>query len=739
MADQNTRINGRYAPTVNYSAAVKAPTPTPRNIPKYKADVNIDLSGLGRAIEELTKAKPDYNGYVLAVDEIVQGQRQGRYNYEQAETRIRALTDQYMAQGYDALELAKRREKFDGGLYALSQQQQKIIANHETKRQTAEIEEFRAANDYAKGWTDSRVKMYIERSNQIQDTVNYYNTALSDMGLSDEDREKLIVERDKAFDELGVLNMHRIIQNKLNAGEEITQEFFTDLGNMVVQQGVANGMDYREATLNKDAMMRSMDVGTLMQNKYKDIVDNTEAMKKAMNYLDAGTQQAVRSIPEGALMYNIPHEVIPYLRQGNENFLSQFANKVYNTDTIDNQQYLLGQPIDRAIDKGSIQVSSTVLKANLTDSNYPLSLLSRQAVVFSQDSVDYNGDLKNLTPDQAEVMSKNADDMLGILKDPALARRMQQAEPDLKKRYEDNTQAIEGAKAYADAIIKDPTAVDNLNTLINSFQADRLRYDESTGNLVMTEEGAFNWKDASTYLPSLAGAVGRIFSNDETLAEVDKFNSSFAGISPTARKGLINNLSNGAVKPLAAGEKVVNREDQSLFSKAVGGLRTGATNTLKEAEALMKSADRLEQSVKSAEAAGAVTEEGKLERDRKAIAEARAKAQELRGSAKVSGSISIAGASLRPIEDSDGQLTPDMYEGVQQVGKDKIDIPAKPNLKGIIDKNSPAYKNVENRIKDIESSIAEMDNADREYDANEYLKLSTERGVLLQLLDRMEE
>ena len=80
-----------------------------------------------------------------------------------------------------------------------------------------------------------------------------------------------------------------------------------------------------------------------------------------------------------------------------------------------------------------------------------------------------------------------------------------------------------------------------------------------------------------------------------------------------------------------------------------------------------------------------------------------------------------------------------MYEDVQQVGKDKIDIPAKPNLKGIIDKNSPAYKNVENRIKDIESSIAEMDNADREYDANEYLKLSTERGVLLQLLDRMEE
>lgn len=671
MTDQNTRVGNRYAPTVNYNAAVKSPIPIPREFPKVNPNVNIDVSGIA---DSLLKAASDkaakeqeagYNKYALAVDDIVQGQRQGRYNYEQAETRIRSLTDQYMASGYDALELAKRRDKYDGGLYKLSQDQQKIIADHETKRQTAEMEDFRAKNDYAKGWSDSRVKMYIDRSNQIQDTVDYYNLALNNPGLADEDRERLTAERDEAFESLGIMNMHRLIQNRLNSGEEISQEFFTDLGNLAVSQGVASGMDYREATLNKDAMMRAMDVGTLMQNKYKDVVDNTEAMKKIMNYLDAGTQRAIRSIPEGSVMYNIPHEVIPYLKQGNENFLTQLTNKIYNTDTINNQRYLLGQPIDKSIDKGAIQASATVLRHNITDSNYPLSLLSRQAVVFSQDSVDYNGELKSLTPDQAAVASRNADDMLAILKDPTLSTRMQQAEPDLKQRYESNVQAIEGVKAYADAMKEDPSAIDNLNTLLGSFQADRLRYDPKTGDLVMTETDAFNWKDLDTYLP----ALGRIFSNDETLAEVDKFNKDFAKLSPTAKQALINNLSNGAVKPLGDTEKTVNRDDQNIFSKAWGSVQRAPTKAFKEAEALMKGADKLEQSIRDVERSGATTEPGKLERDKQAVEAARAKAQELTGSAKVSGSVSIAGAAMRPAEDSDGQV-----RGMQQSDIEELEM-----------------------------------------------------------------
>lgn len=655
MADQNTIIGNRHAPSVHYGAAVKAAIPIPRDLPKYKADVKIDVSGIA---DSLLKAASDkaakeqeagYNKYALAVDDIVQGQRQGRYGYEQAETRIRSLTDQYMASGYDALELAKRRDKYDGGLYKLSQGQQKITADHETKRQTTEMEEFRAQNDYAKGWSDSRVKMYIDRSNQIQDTVNYYNEALNDQELADEDRERLTADRDEAFEQLGIMNMHRLIQNRLNSGEEITQEFFTDLSNLAVAEGVRNGMDYREATLNKDAMLRAMDVGTLMQNKYRDVVENTEAMKKTMNYLDAGTQRAIRSIPEGAVMYNIPHEVIPYLRQGNENFLSQLTNKIYNTDTVNNQRYLLGQPIDKTIDKNAIQVSATVLKHNITDSSYPLSLLSRQAVVFSQDSVDYNGDLKDMTSDQASVTSRNANDMLTILNDPTLKRRMDQAEPDLKQRYEDNVHAIEGMKAYADAIKEDPMAVDNLKTLIGSFQADRLRYDPKTGDLVMTEAEAFNWKDLGS-LQKIGGALGRVFSNDETLAEVDKFNKDFAKLSPKSKQALLNNLSNGSVKPLGSTEKVVNRDDQGLFDKGLGAAERGAS-------ALLQAAERLEQSISRVEQSGAVTEPGKLERDKKAVEDARAKAQELTSSAKVSGSVSIAGAALRPAEDSDGTVT----------------------------------------------------------------------------------
>lgn len=697
MADQNTVVGNRYAPTVNYGAAVKAPIPIPRDFPKYKSDVNIDVSGIADSLLKAASNKAakeqeaGYNKYALAVDDIVQGQRQGRYNYEQAETRIRSLTDQYMASGYDALELAKRRDKYDGGLYKLSQDQQKIIADHETKRQTAQMEEFRANNDYAKGWSDSRVQMYIDRSNQIQDTVDYYNTALNNPGLADEDRERLTADRDAAFEDLGIMNIHRLIQNRLNSGEEITQEFFTDLGNLAIAEGVRSGMDYRDATLNKDAMMRAMDVGTLMQNKYKDVVDNTEAMKKVMNYLDAGTQRAIRSIPEGAIMYNVPHEVIPYFKQGNEAFLHQFANKVYNIDTVNNQRYLLGQPIDKSIDKDAIQVSATVLRHNITDSNYPLSLLSRQAAVFSQDAVDYNGDLKNLTPDQAVVTSQNTDDMLTILNDPALKRRMDQAEPDLKQQYEDNVQAVEGMKAYADAVKEDPMAVDNLKTLVGSFQADRLRYDPKTGDLVMTEAEAFTWKDLGS-LSKIGGALGRVFSNDETLSEVDRFNKDFARLSPKAKQALINNLSNGAVKPLGDTEKVVNREDQGLFDKGLGAAQRGASE-------LLQAAERLEQSITRVEQSGATTEPGKLERDKEAVKAARAKAQELTSSAKVSGSVSVAGAALRPAEDSDGQVRGMSQADVEQLEMERELIEAEMDrLSATENFDQTRYQKLSNRL-----------------------------------------
>ena len=171
---QETRIEAaRYAPSVSYNISGVAPTPMPTSRrPQYKSNIDIDFDSIAKSVSTMVKdAKKEqmnlgYNEYALKLDEIVEGQRQKVYSQDVAERLIRQETDKMIAQGYDTLEIAKIRDKYNGGLYNLEEQRQQWITKHETDRQLAQISTMREKYPYMSNWSDDKVAAKLDSMNK---------------------------------------------------------------------------------------------------------------------------------------------------------------------------------------------------------------------------------------------------------------------------------------------------------------------------------------------------------------------------------------------------------------------------------------------------------------------------------------------------------------------------------------------------------------------------------------------
>ena len=93
---QITQVSGNsYAPSVSFNSSVIAPVNLPEvEKPKYRNNINLDID-IGEIVKSFAKADKEkadnesnmrMNAYAARLNEIVEGQRQGVYKQDVAET-----------------------------------------------------------------------------------------------------------------------------------------------------------------------------------------------------------------------------------------------------------------------------------------------------------------------------------------------------------------------------------------------------------------------------------------------------------------------------------------------------------------------------------------------------------------------------------------------------------------------------------------------------------------------------
>lgn len=752
---QETRIEAaRYAPSVSYNISGVAPTPLPTSRrPQYKSNIDIDFDSIAKSVSTMVKdAKKEqmnlgYNEYALKLDEIVEGQRQKVYSQDVAERLIRQETDKMIAKGYDTLEIAKIRDKYNGGLYNLEEQRQQWITKHETDRQLAQISTMREKYPYMSNWSDDKVAAKLDSMNKLQGDVEYFNNRIAQGNLTDQDVQALMIQRDMSFKDLAKMNMYNdlnaLIQSPDFNPEQVDANTISAIKNKVIAAAVKNGIEYGEAVVIADRAADETQLTTLFAAKNRDITTNTDFMKKLSANVDATMGATLRSTTEGAVVMNLPGEVVNYLSAYNRDLISRFANQIFNVDFVGMKSTpvttLMGEQIDNNY-KETMKLGFQTFKANLADSSYPLSLLTNNAVVASKMGSDALGNVADMSTEDLNTVVNNADNMLNILNNPAAKAKRDEAksskDPNIKEAAEvaeNNISTIEGKRASAE-LLRNPESKRLFNTLNSSLQANRLRIDEDTGNLVMVEDTEGFWQTA-----------GDVLGSEGTRQELNAFNRYLERLPVEARKAAISSLSNGSIKPLGETEKVWDTSKQTTKESLVSRSADISTSALQGLERIPQRIEEVSKYLEDLkDAYKLITTKGNNSK----FSKAEARLNAMKNNPNVSDEEYYkAEADLLKMMDTEEE---EEEEVLKEEDPDKADlsslneykaltntikVPSKESINISVDDLPAARDRLKEQVESLRSKMRDMDEGWEKMDTDKYIKLSSKIAQIERILN----
>lgn len=752
---QETRIEAaRYAPSVSYNISGIVPTPMPTSRrPQYKSNIDIDFDSIAKSVSTMVKdAKKKqmnlgYNEYALKLDEIVEGQRQKVYSQDVAERLIRQETDKMIAQGYDTLEIAKIRDKYNGGLYNLEEQRQQWITKHETDRQLAQISTMREKYPYMSNWSDDKVVAKLDSMNKLQRDVEYFNNRIAQGNLTDQDVQALMIQRDMSFKDLAKMNMYNdlnaLIQSPDFNPEQVDANTISAIKNKVIAAAVKNGIEYGEAVVIADRAADETQLTTLFAAKNRDITTNTDFMKKLSANVDATMGATLRSTTEGAVVMNLPGEVVNYLSAYNRDLISRFANQIFNVDFVGMKSTpvttLMGEQIDNNY-KETMKLGFQTFKANLADSSYPLSLLTNNAVVASKMGSDALGNVADMSTEDLNTVVNNADNMLNILNNPAAKAKRDEAksskDPNIKEAAEvaeNNISTIEGKRASAE-LLRNPESKRLFNTLNSSLQANRLRIDGDTGNLVMVEDTEGFWQTA-----------GDVLGSEGTRQELNAFNRNLERLSVEARKAAISSLSNGSIKPLGETEKVWDTSKQTTKESLVSRSADISTSALQGLERIPQRIEEVSKYLEDLkDAYKLITTKGNNSK----LSKAEARLNAMKNNPNVSDEEYYkAEADLLKMMDTEEE---EEEEVLKEEDSDKADlsslneyraltntikVPSKESINISVDDLPAARDRLKEQVESLRSKMRDMDEGWEKMDTDKYIKLSSKIAQIERILN----
>ena len=606
MANVETNINigsKRYAPTVNYSLTPMAPVKPVEDIVKRPSiDLTDTIVGLTQDMakgyakkkeqQELDKYNQGLNDYAKALSDIVEGQRQGEYNPAKAERLIRTETNSRLANGWSADDLAKIRDKYDGGIAANEEARQKLIMEHEQNRQLKRIEEARKNYPQWERLDDDSVALKLARRDSTFETLDQMNRTLGQMHPSSEgykkfnEAKKTLMKEEAAAEMVEYLG--KLYTDKAAAGEitaDTISQIKRTMASAFAPRFQGNMGDLMAAI---DGAMNETGISTLYDVATRDLTEGTEFKKRVIDYMDSDIQVALRSTKEGAVVMNLPPEIRANLKQHHNDLYQRFSDQVFKTETkMDSagRQYvsginIMGQHID-ADARDEIKFGHAVINANLRDMSYPPALFARQVGVASNTSTNYIVSQNPETDTDRDTLVGDIDKLLDTYKNPAVDAKLAKAKSknvdDALSSVQDNVAVLKGTK---EGLLLGRSNTDSkriFNSIQNSLQADRLRIDPKTGEFVMLE-------DTKGFLQN----AGDLIASEGTRRDLNKLNEFLKDMEPLERLAAARALSDKKVSLLEPGRSVWDTSQPTLKETITGGISDMATSAYQSIEGLQR-------------------------------------------------------------------------------------------------------------------------------------------------------
>ena len=235
-----------------------------------------------RAKEEAEAAeKAAINDYAKQVNAINVARNNGHLTQEAAENRIRALSDDYMARGFDQSKLQGARENWDGGITSLTDKLYDNIAAREQKQEFDEIDAFKTT--YKVDWGDTKVKSYLDQSKYMKAQLDVLTRA---MNTSDPETRKTLFEssinsitdpltKQMAVKYQQLVNDPRYIDNAGQATHEFFEVAKAEMKNHLRGQGFLP----EEMDIIVGETLKNIGYTREMEMRDEAIVSNTKAVK----------------------------------------------------------------------------------------------------------------------------------------------------------------------------------------------------------------------------------------------------------------------------------------------------------------------------------------------------------------------------------------------------------------------------------------------------------------------------
>ena len=570
MAYDDRRQYGKFQPQVSYNVPVL-------NIPQSKEirrpDINAgnigSIGGRTTQVDNEAKAAEEeayqqgLNDYARRVNEIAEGQRQGKYDVATAEMYTRQLDDRFLGYGYKAQDLYKVRDKYDGGIRRIEEDRQKLMVQHEQNRLLEYYDNFRK-NYNMPSATDEEIDSLTKSVDNMFKSVRMYRDIASREGISKEEKEQYMaaagLHGQKLATTQSIMSLYGIINDPNYKTDQLTPQLRETLRTDAMKTLHDQlGVSHREAAIITDRMLEESGIDYLFSDDFRKLEADNEYVKAAVDNLMNHTKLDIMSRS-------------PNLRTamiiGGENTLSTLT---------------VGDPASKKMFEDAVQEITNYVQGIVPN-------IDPNTAIKATDAVFNN---THQPPTLCEATFNNACDIIETtFKDP-----MSLSDTDLQKQLDNITNAekwlsdpkklskitnkaeaqrrleqIADAKAITTGSLFAANNQDftrTVDALKGSFQEDRLSID-SNGMLRLAKEttGAMS-------------AIGNFLGYEGTRQQVETVNNYLSSLkTPKERAAALLKASKGSIGATLVGTELVDTSKQPLTGMIKEGITKASTAVL---------------------------------------------------------------------------------------------------------------------------------------------------------------
>ena len=528
------RTTGRFAPSVSYNTPVRQPTQPLPDIDAGDFSFNIDLSSIGRAIQDASdnaarvelarqgleldkerlrlsksqtiKKEKDtalLNAYTNDINNIQLGVSQGMISEQDALVRTRAVNNKYLGMGLPANEMGTVYNYFGGGQLQRDDEQRDMLLKNQTEQDIGFANAYVKNNPAAANMPLSYQVMKGKEAAEAQ--TQFYNDLYA-ASLYNPDSAEHKMHKEAANNQAITMtdyDLSTMVGTILNDRQSTALQKKVLLTQAVRDKGIERGLSPAETE----------EVANRLLDTYKDTLElNDLTTIKHNNEMQTNLQQAAMLDYKNRMLMANGDNYLLYLTSSNFNQMLMEATMANKSPLLPPVQY---NSADTMVQYSPNPSNVSTLKDTSYESRWANAYNNRfDTISRTYMPADLN---EYMNSRQRDVYDNNIDNMskeFGVLKDTGVA-------PEVMQDVEYKLQSELGMRVYANLSEQQRIEFDNAIANFNNETAKNMMLLKD-GNLVVSKDV---WDKNKNIFQNMYGVLDINFNNDKINEDILRINN----------------------------------------------------------------------------------------------------------------------------------------------------------------------------------------------------------------------